>query len=95
MLQASDRFFVDDIDYALAQGDMHAWVKAGAIGKEALLARIDADIGELAIGAKPGRQSESERILAVIQGMAVCDLAMAKRVLDKAQAEGVGQSVSL
>ncbi len=95
VLGECDRFFVDDTDYALAQGDMHAWIKQGSIGKEALLARVDADIGELAIGAKPGRGSESERILAVIQGMAVCDLAMAKRVLDKAEAAGVGQTVSL
>ena len=90
-----DRLIVDDIDYALAQGDMHAWVKSGAIAKEALLARIDADIGEVSIGAKPGRRDDQERILAVIQGMAICDLAMAKMVLDRAEAEGVGQSVTL
>ncbi len=88
-----DRLIVDDIDYALAQGDLHAWVKSGAITKEDLLARIDADIGEVSIGAKPGRRDKNERILAVIQGMAVCDLAMAKMVLDRA--EGVGQSVTI
>ena len=93
VLAEIDRLIVDDIDYALAQGDLHTWVKSGAITKEALLARIDADIGEVAIGAKPGRRDARERILAVIQGMAVCDLAMAKMVLDRAEAEGVGQSV--
>ena len=95
VLAEIDRLIVDDIDYALAQGDLHAWVKSGAIAKEALLARIDADIGEVAIGAKPGRRNDEERILAVIQGMAVCDLAMAKMVLDRADAEGVGQSVTM
>jgi ornithine cyclodeaminase len=95
VLDEIDRLIVDDIDYALAQGDLHAWVKSGAIAKEALLARIDADIGEVAIAAKPGRHSEKERILAVIQGMAVCDLAMAKMVLDRAEAGGVGQSVTM
>jgi ornithine cyclodeaminase len=94
VLEETDRLIVDDIDYALAQGDLHAWVKSGAIGKEALLARIDADIGEVAIGARPGRRDDKELILAVIQGMAVCDLAMAKMVLDRAEAEGVGQSVT-
>jgi ornithine cyclodeaminase len=95
VLDEIDRLIVDDIDYALAQGDLHAWVSSGAISKQALLARIDADIGEVAIGAKPGRNNDHERILAVIQGMAVCDLAMAKMVHDRAQAEGVGQSVTI
>lgn len=95
VLDEIDRLIVDDIDYALAQGDLHAWVKSGAITEEALLARIDADIGEVAIAAKPGRRDKSERILAVIQGMAVCDLAMAKMVLDRAGAEDIGQSVTI
>lgn len=90
-----DRLIVDDADYALAQGDLHAWVQSGAIGREELLARIDADIGEVSIGAKPGRRNGKERVLAVIQGMAVCDLAMAKMVFERAKAEGVGQSVTL
>ena len=93
VLEEIDRLIVDDIDYALAQGDLHAWVRSGAIAKEALLARIDADIGEVSIGAKPGRVDDGERILAVIQGMAVCDLAMAKMVLDRAG--DVGQSVTI
>jgi ornithine cyclodeaminase len=95
VLAEIDRLIVDDIDYALAQGDLHAWVKSGAIASETLVARIDADIGEVAIGAKPGRTDDGERLLAVIQGMAVCDLAMAKMVLDKAGAGGVGQSVTI
>jgi ornithine cyclodeaminase len=95
VLEDIDRLIVDDIDYALAQGDLHTWVKSGAITKEALLARIDADIGEVAIGAKPGRVDDGERILAVIQGMAVCDLAMAKTVFDRAEAADVGQSVTI
>ncbi|HSG95641.1 MAG TPA: hypothetical protein VLA28_08970, partial [Afifellaceae bacterium] len=95
VLEEIDRLIVDDIDYALAQGDLHAWVKSGAISEEAILARIDADIGEVATGAKLGRHNDDERILAVIQGMAVCDLAMAKMVLDRAEAADVGQTVTL
>jgi len=95
VLDEIDRLIVDDIDYALAQGDLHAWVKAGQITKEALTARLDADIGEVCVGARPGRQNDGDRIMAVIQGMAICDLAMAKMVLDRAVAEGNGQVVDL
>lgn len=95
VLGEADRLIVDDTDYALAQGDLHHWVKSGAISKEDLLARVDADIGEVAVGAKPGRAHDEETIIAVIQGMAVCDLAMAKRVLDRAEAEGIGQTITL
>lgn len=90
-----DRLIVDDLDYAMAQGDLHTWVAQGLIEREALSARIDADIGEIAIGAKPGRTDPAERILAVVQGMAVCDIAMAKMVLDRAAAEGVGSVVEI
>lgn len=95
VLDEVDRVIVDDLDYALAQGDLHAWVKDGLIDRDALGARIDADIGEVAIGAKPGRSDPAERILAVVQGMAVCDIAMAKMVLDRAAAEGAGTLVEV
>ena len=95
VLAEADRLIVDDIDYALAQGDLHAWVKSGAISKEALIERIDADIGEIAVQSKPGRQADDEKIIAVVQGMAVCDIAMAKMVLDRAEAQGIGQTVTI
>lgn len=95
VLEEADRLLVDDPDYALAQGDFHAWVSSGAITRDDLLARIDADVGEVALANKPGRCDPGERILAVIQGMAVCDVAMAKMVLDRAAAAGIGQQVTL
>ena len=95
VLAEADRLIVDDLDYALAQGDLHAWIADGHIAEEDLVARVDADIGEVALGAKPGRTKPEERVIAIVQGMAVCDLAMAKMVLDRAAAEGVGQTVAL
>jgi ornithine cyclodeaminase len=95
VLAEADRLVIDDLSYALDQGDLHEWIKGGHITEAQIVERIDADIGEIAIGAKPGRQHEDERILAMIQGMAVGDLAMAKLVLDKAVAAGLGETVSL
>ncbi len=95
VLAEVNRLVIDDLSYALDQGDLHEWIKEGHITEAQIVERIDADIGEIAVGAKPGRQHEDERILAMIQGMAVGDLAMAKLVLDKAVAAGLGETVSL
>ena len=94
VLAEVDTLIIDDPSYALAQGDLHEWIKNGHITEKQVLARIDADIGEIAIGAKPGRQHTDERILAMIQGMAVGDLAMAKLALDKATIAEMGETVT-
>ncbi|MBI4182363.1 MAG: ornithine cyclodeaminase family protein [Proteobacteria bacterium] len=90
VLAEADRFVVDDFDYALSRGDMGAWVKAGDYTAADLRARLDADIGEIVAGLKPGRRTDSERVLAIIQGLAVCDLAMAKLAVDRANEAGRG-----
>ncbi|MEX2643537.1 MAG: hypothetical protein WD270_08795 [Acetobacterales bacterium] len=95
VLAECDRFVVDDFDYALSRGDMGAWVSAGETTPEALRQRLDADIGEIVAGLKPGRQGPDERILAIIQGLAACDVAMAKLALDRAAEQGRGTVAEL
>jgi len=95
VLAEMGRVVVDDPGHALLRGDFASWVDRGEITLDAMKQRIDADIGEIVYGTKPGRTSESQRIMAVIQGMAVCDLATAAFLLDKAVAEGVGQPLEI
>ena len=95
VLAEVDRVIVDEIDYALLRGAFAAWIALGEITREALEARIDADMGGVAGGLAPGRTGGRERILAVIQGMAVCDLAQAAMVLERAREAGVGTRVPL
>lgn len=90
VLAECDRFVADDFDYALSRGDLGAWVAGGETTADALRKRLDADIGEVVAGLKPGRQRPDERILAVIQGLAACDVAMAKLALDRAAERGRG-----
>ena len=94
VLAECGRVIVDDLDFALMQGDFASWVAAGRITREQVTKRVDANIGEVVAGKKPGRTDPGERILAVIQGMAVCDLALAKLALDKAAALGRGAVVA-
>ncbi|MBI4184149.1 MAG: ornithine cyclodeaminase family protein [Proteobacteria bacterium] len=84
---------VDDLDYALLRGDFAAWVNAGLMTREQVVERIDANIGEVVAGRKPGRRSAGERVLGVIQGMAHCDVACAKYCLEEAARRGLGTVV--
>ena len=95
VLAEVDRVIVDELDYALLRGDFAAWIARGEITREDLETRIDADMGAVVGGLAPGRTGEGERILAVIQGMAVCDLAQAAFVLERAREAGVGVEVPL
>jgi ornithine cyclodeaminase len=84
VLPEFDRIFVDEMSYALFRGDFATWVNSGRITPNDLRKTVTANIGQVVCGEVTGRRSDDERILAVIQGMAVCDLAMAAFCLEKA-----------
>ncbi|HEY5981972.1 MAG TPA: ornithine cyclodeaminase family protein [Anaerolineales bacterium] len=54
-----------------------------------------ADLGELVAGLKPGRQSHSERTMAINLGLALDDMAVAPTVYQKALEKGLGKVLSL
>jgi alanine dehydrogenase len=78
---ASHRF-VDDLDYALYQGDLSSWVKDGALTQADVKANVTG-IGEVANARWQGRQKPDDGVLAVIQGLTALDLALAYRILLK------------
>lgn len=92
VLKEVDRLVVDDLDYAMLRGDLASWVDAGAIARSDLENRVDADVGEIFTGEKPGRTDPDETILAVIQGLTLCDLVTASQLLDKAEESRRGLS---
>ncbi len=80
--QRASHRFVDDLDYALYQGDLSSWVKDGALTQADIGATITG-IGEVANGRWAGRRGPEESVLAVIQGLTALDLALAYRILQK------------
>jgi ornithine cyclodeaminase/alanine dehydrogenase-like protein (mu-crystallin family) len=80
--QNASHRFVDDLDYALYQGDLSGWVKDGAL-TEAEVASNTTGIGEVANQRWRGRGGPDESVLAVIQGLTALDLALAYRILRK------------
>jgi ornithine cyclodeaminase len=87
---AAARLFVDRRESALNEaGDYLLAAKEGAVGPE----NIVAEIGELLIGAKPGRTSHSEITLFKSLGLAVEDVACAEYLFRRAKAENAGSWV--
>jgi ornithine cyclodeaminase/alanine dehydrogenase-like protein (mu-crystallin family) len=54
-----------------------------------------ADLGELAAGLKPGRQSDGERTLAINLGLAMDDMAVAPEIYRRAREMGIGAWLAL
>ena len=95
VLDEMDGFFVDDFDYAAERGDIALWLEKGLAGREELLRRVDANIGEVIVGKHPGRRQSDQRMFAIVQGMAICDLALANHALKEAAARGIGEELHL
>jgi ornithine cyclodeaminase/alanine dehydrogenase-like protein (mu-crystallin family) len=89
---AESSFFVDRRESAEAEaGDYRAALEAGAIGPD----HIRAELGEVLIGAHPGRTSPDELTVFRSLGLAVEDLAAAEYVVERARASGAGTEVPL
>lgn len=98
-LHQADKFIVDDV--ALAE-------YFDKIGRDRLTAdgqpdpefpggipSIYATIGEIVAGRRPARDSDSERIIAIPIGMAICDVALAHLAYHTALKRNIGQSFRL
>jgi ornithine cyclodeaminase/alanine dehydrogenase-like protein (mu-crystallin family) len=81
VLRAADRFVVDEIDFVCTAGNAAHWIASGQVSREEVAKRVDATIGEVLTASR--RVRSTGIVLAIIQGMAICDLALAKAVLDR------------
>jgi ornithine cyclodeaminase/alanine dehydrogenase-like protein (mu-crystallin family) len=89
---ADASLFVDRRESTVNEsGDYLRAVEEADIGPD----HIRAELGELLVGAHPGRSSDDELTVFKSLGLAVEDLAAAEHVLRRAEAENVGTVVSL
>lgn len=90
-----DKFIVDDLDFCRSVGDVHAWISKGYLKESEIVCRLYGTVPEIVAGRKPGRQSATEKILAIVQGMAACDLALAHFVYERVRDSGEVQRITL
>lgn len=85
-LKQADKLATDDI------GQMDYYRKAGYFKDTP---QAYADLGDIIAGKKPGRQSDSERTIAINLGLALDDMATAPLIYKLAKEKGIGVELAL
>lgn len=82
-----DKFVMDDLGQMRSGhlGALRPHIDAGKISEDS----FHAEIGEIAAGQKPGRETAEETILFWHRGLATSDIALGAAMLEKARAMGI------
>jgi len=87
----SARVVVDSLEQCARIGDLHHALEAGAISLDG----VHAELGEIASGHKPGRESEAQTILFDSSGVALGDVAAAALIYERALGGKRGRALRL
>jgi alanine dehydrogenase len=87
----ADKWVTDLVDQALITGEIADAINDGAITRESLYATL----GEIVAGQKKGRENASEITVFKSTGMAIQDVATAKKIYDLALSKGLGVEASI
>lgn len=88
-LVKANKIVVDFMDQAINVGDIAVPLQEGAIKKE----DIYGELGEIIVGKKKGRTSNSEITIFKATGLAIQDIATAYKVYQLAKKEGIGKEI--
>ena len=86
-----DKLVVDDWRQCTKGGTFHPLIEAGELTRTA----VHAEIGEIAAGVRPGRESPEERITFWHRGFAISDIVLGQAIYERALAQGAGQRLTL
>jgi alanine dehydrogenase len=87
----ADKWVTDLVNQALITGEIAGAMEQGAISEGTL----HATLGEIVAGRKPGRENDAEITIFKSTGMAIQDVATAKKVYELAKKAGVGVELSI
>ena len=84
-----DKIVVDDLGQfrAGSLGALRPHIDAGLISESS----VHGELGEIVVGAKPGRERDEETILFWHRGLSLSDIALGAAMLVKAREQGLGQ----
>jgi alanine dehydrogenase len=85
------RLVIDDWDQASHSGEINVPLFKGELVKE----DVDAEIGHIVAGLKPGRESEDQITVFCSTGLAIQDCLTAKIAYDAAVAQKIGRSMQI
>jgi alanine dehydrogenase len=84
-----DKIVVDDLGQfrAGSLGALRPHIDAGLISESS----VHGELGEIVVGAKPGRERDEETILFWHRGLSLSDIALGAAILAKAREQGLGE----
>jgi alanine dehydrogenase len=87
-----DKIVVDDWGQARAGpfGALRAHVDSGRLSEQ----NLHAELCQIVVGDRPGRESDEERILFWHRGLSLSDIALGHALVERARAAGIGQTLS-
>ena len=91
LLSKADKVVVDSLKQCASLGELHHAIESGAITE----ADVHAELGEVLLGLKPGRESDGEITVCDLTGTAVQDVVTAQIVYDRAMKNGIGSSIKV
>lgn len=91
LFSAVDKLVVDDLGQFRAGrlGALRPHIDAGLISEDT----VHAELAAIVVGAKPGRETNAERIVFWHRGLSLSDIALGAAMIGKAAALGVGESL--
>ena len=93
LTDAMDKVVVDDWGQCRAGkfGALRAHVDQGRLTERTL----HGELAQIVVGERPGRESDSERILFWHRGLATSDIALGHALVEKARSLGIGTTLEL
>lgn len=91
VLRRADKIVCDSRAQCARLGELQHGLASRAVTRR----RIFAELGEIVLGRKPGRQSDREITVADLTGLGVQDAAAASLVYEKAVAAGLGETIEI
>ena len=89
VLKKADKIVVDFMPQALIVGDFAVPISEGVVKKE----DIYAELGEIVVGRKKGREQKDEVTLFKATGLAIQDVGTASKVYNLAKTRGIGKEI--
>jgi len=86
ILARADKVVVDSLKQCARLGEVHHALEDGSINE----GDVHAELGEILLGKKPGRESDKEVTVCDLTGIAIQDVAISQFVYEKAKRSGKG-----
>ncbi len=86
ILARADKVVVDSLKQCARLGEVHHALEDGSMKEE----DVHAELGEVLLGKKPGRESDKEVTVCDLTGIAIQDVAISQFVYEKAKRSGKG-----